>query len=47
MSKEKEAAKYGLTRQAHAKRLKTWIPVMIDGEKHLVNPKQLMKLKGD
>ena len=47
MNKEEEAAKYGITRQAHAKRLKTWIPVVIDGEKHLVNPKQIMKLIED
>ena len=47
MTKEKEAAKYGLTRQAYEFRLKTWIPVVIDGEKHLVNPKQIMKLIED
>ena len=47
MSKEKEAAKYGLSRQTYQSRLDTWIPVIIDGEKHLVNPKQIMKLIED
>lgn len=43
-SKEKEAAKYNLSRQAYEKRLKTWVEVVINDEKYLVNPNQIMKL---
>lgn len=44
-SKEKEAAKYGLSRQAYEKRLKNWVEVEINGKKWLVNPNQMMELK--
>ena len=44
MSKEKEAASYGLSRQTYELRLKNWIEVEIDGKKWLVNPNQMMQL---
>ena len=44
MSIEKQAAKYGLSRQTYQFRLKNWIEVEIDGKKYLVSPKYLMEL---
>ncbi len=45
MSIEKEAAKYGLSRQTYQLRLKNWVEMEINGSTWLVNKKYMMELK--